>query len=104
MWGPADDTEDFVSDRTNPRDAGSAADPIDPSRRTLAYHGRTKHHPHRTARSLGFLDWATQPDPFRTFAGAPAVALPLQADGLATSSADWDRPGAVAPRPLDRQG
>ena len=43
----------------------------------LAYHERTKHHPGRFARSLGHLDWATQPDPFRRFAGAPVLSLEL---------------------------
>jgi SagB-type dehydrogenase family enzyme len=42
---------------------------------TFAYHDRTKHHFHRYARSLGYLDWATQPDPFRRFAGAPLIDL-----------------------------
>ncbi len=40
------------------------------------YHDGTKHHFHRFAQSLGYLDWATQPDPFRSFAGAPASVLP----------------------------
>lgn len=40
------------------------------------YHTRTKHHPQRYAASLGYLDWATQPDPFRRFDGAPTLALP----------------------------
>ena len=43
----------------------------------LAYHERTKHAPGRYAASLGYLDWATQPDPWRRFAGAPRSALPL---------------------------
>jgi SagB-type dehydrogenase family enzyme len=43
--------------------------------KVLAYHERTKHHPRRFARSLGYMDWATQPDPFRTYAGAPQVEL-----------------------------
>jgi SagB-type dehydrogenase family enzyme len=72
--------------------------------RVLAYHERTKHHLHRYARSPGFLDWANQPDPFRTYAGAPAVDLPLWADGLTTPYGDLVVPGAVAPRPLDRDG
>ncbi|MDO8795912.1 MAG: hypothetical protein Q7J25_14965 [Vicinamibacterales bacterium] len=42
----------------------------------LAYHDRTKHHFHRFAASAGHLDWATQPDPFRRYAGAPLLALP----------------------------
>ena len=41
-----------------------------------AYHDGTKHHFHRFARSLGYLDWASQPNPFRGFAGADAIALP----------------------------
>jgi SagB-type dehydrogenase family enzyme len=40
------------------------------------YHAATKHHFHGYARSLGYLDWATQPAPFRRFTGAPAVDLP----------------------------
>ena len=42
----------------------------------LRYHESTKHHFNRFARSLGYLDWATQPDPFRRYAGAPVVELP----------------------------
>ena len=41
----------------------------------LDYHNQTKHHFNRFARSLGYLDWATQPDPFRRYAGAPLVEL-----------------------------
>jgi SagB-type dehydrogenase family enzyme len=45
--------------------------------RVLAYHERTKHHFHRSAASLGYMDWAAQPDPFRRYAGADLVHLPL---------------------------
>jgi len=41
------------------------------------YHERTKHHLNRYARSLGYLDWANQPDPFRRFEGAPLIPLAL---------------------------
>jgi nitroreductase len=41
------------------------------------YHQRTKHHPQRYAASLGYMDWATQPDPFRNYKGARLVKLPL---------------------------
>ena len=44
--------------------------------RSLQYHDATKHHFSRFARSLGYLDWATQPDPFRRYAGAPLFELP----------------------------
>ncbi|MDA1095322.1 MAG: SagB/ThcOx family dehydrogenase [Acidobacteria bacterium] len=43
----------------------------------VAYHERTKHHHHRYAASLGYLDWASQPDPFRRYGGASLVRLPL---------------------------
>ncbi len=46
----------------------------------LDYHERTKHHPNRYAASLGYMDWATQPDPFRSYAGSPMVKLPLTFD------------------------
>jgi len=43
--------------------------------KALHYHQVTKHHFNRFARSLGYLDWATQPDPFRRYAGAPVIHL-----------------------------
>jgi SagB-type dehydrogenase family enzyme len=46
----------------------------------LQYHQATKHHFNRFARSLGYLDWATQPDPFRRYAGAPVI--PLRRDSV----------------------
>ncbi len=39
------------------------------------YHDGTKHHFQRFARSLGYLDWASQPRPFRHFADAPVFSL-----------------------------
>jgi SagB-type dehydrogenase family enzyme len=41
----------------------------------LQYHQATKHGFGRFARSLGYLDWATQPSPFRRFEGAPLIEL-----------------------------
>ncbi len=43
----------------------------------LTYHEVTKHSQHRYARSLGYLDWATQPDAFREYKGAKKLLLPL---------------------------
>ncbi len=51
-----------------------SADSVD---QVIRYHIRTKHHFNRYARSLGYLDWANQPDPFRRFEGAELVPLPL---------------------------
>jgi SagB-type dehydrogenase family enzyme len=39
------------------------------------YHDGTKHHFHAFARSLGYLDWASQPSPFRGFADTPIFPL-----------------------------
>ena len=49
----------------------------------VAYHERTKHPNHGYAASLGYMDWATQPDPFRRYAGASLVRLPLPEAGRA---------------------
>jgi SagB-type dehydrogenase family enzyme len=68
----------------------------------LAYHRRTKHHLHRYAASPGFLDWATQPDPYRTYVGAETVALPLVADRLEAGYAELYSPDAIATLPLQR--
>jgi len=49
----------------------------------VAYHERTKHHYHRYAASLGHLDWANQPNPFRRYDGAPLIRLPFPTEGRA---------------------
>jgi hypothetical protein len=67
----------------------------------LSYHQQTKHHLHRYARSLGYLDWATQPNPFRTFKGAMPIELPLAADGLRTPYTDLFTTLAVPAEPLE---
>lgn len=41
------------------------------------YHERTKHHVNRYARSLGYMDWENQPDPFRRYHGAPLLRFPF---------------------------
>jgi SagB-type dehydrogenase family enzyme len=43
----------------------------------LEYHELTKHRLRRYAPGPGRLDWATQPDPWRRFAGAPSTLLPF---------------------------
>jgi SagB-type dehydrogenase family enzyme len=67
----------------------------------VRYHELSTHQVHRFAPGPGFLDWANQPDPFRTYGGAPRVELPLADEA---GSPSWDAlhvPGAVDPRPLD---
>jgi SagB-type dehydrogenase family enzyme len=66
----------------------------------LPYHDRTKHHFGRFARSPGYLDWATQPDPFRRYQGAPLVELPRSPRaGDVAYAALFD--GSVQPAPVD---
>ncbi|MEK6677569.1 MAG: SagB/ThcOx family dehydrogenase [Planctomycetota bacterium] len=64
------------------------------------YHETTKHHYDRYARSLGYLDWATQPDPFRRFRGAQCVPLFLtEASGLPSYDALYES-GSIASQPV----
>lgn len=42
------------------------------------YHRRTKHAPTRYALGPAFLDWTSQPSPFRRFDDAPLIELPLR--------------------------
>ncbi len=66
----------------------------------LRYHETTKHHPHRYARSSGYLDWATQPDPFRRYRGAPCVPLLLAGAATAPSYDALFEAGAIEPQPV----
>ena len=52
-----------------------------------AYHDRSKHHMDRYAPGPGGLDWASQPDPFRRYAGAAELDLTLLAGDLPVC---WD--------------
>ena len=58
------------------------------------YHDGTKHHFQAYARSLGYLDWASQPRPFRGFAETPTFPLyptpGVAADGYAPPRAGFD--------------
>lgn len=51
------------------------------------YHNETKHQFQRYARSLGYMDWATQPDPFRRYKGSETRPLELPET---SSSPTWD--------------
>src|ERR1700680_4363147 len=44
--------------------------------RLFAYHQATKHTYHSVRTNARYLDWHNQPDPFRTFEGAPHINLP----------------------------
>lgn len=83
----------------------SALEPvsIDPVDQVIRYHVQTKHHFNRYARSMGYLDWANQPDPFRRFAGAELIPLPLLKPDEEPMSPAYDaiyRHGAVSSQPV----
>jgi SagB-type dehydrogenase family enzyme len=87
-----------VNDRTK-QDHSRAAPARDSLDMVMRYHQETKHHFSRFARSLGYLDWANQPDPFRRYEGSPVFALPLLKPADAPASPlyeDLYRPGAIA--------
>ena len=45
--------------------------------KVFEYHETTKHAQQRYARSLGYMDWSTQPIPFRNYNGSQSIELPL---------------------------
>lgn len=78
----------------------ASTDPVD---QVIRYHIQTKHHFNRYARSMGFLDWANQPDPFRRFAGAELIPLPLlkpDEEPVSPAYAALYRQGAVPSQPV----
>jgi len=73
---------------------------VTPEEVVVAYHERTKHHYHRFSASLGYMDWATQPDPFRRYDGALLVRLPLPDTWRELPYWQLYVLGSVAPMPL----
>ena len=66
------------------------------------YHQRSKHRLDAYAAGPETLDWDSQPDPFRRYAGAPLLMLPLAADCVTTPWAALFEPGAIAPSEFNR--
>jgi SagB-type dehydrogenase family enzyme len=52
----------------------------------VRYHDGSKHQFNAFARSLGYLDWASQPKPFRSYHGSPVVSLYPAPDGVASTA------------------
>ena len=77
--------------------------PADAEARQVAvwYHQRSKHQVGRFAPSLGYMDWATQPDPFRRYIGAPLVSLLLPDADHTPPYERLYEPGGVSARSLD---
>jgi SagB-type dehydrogenase family enzyme len=66
------------------------------------YHLRSKHHMSRYAMGPGGLDWATQPDPFRRYAGCRQFPLTPDLDFPDTGFDQLYQAGAIPPQPLTR--
>jgi len=67
------------------------------------YHQETKHDFNRYARSLGYLDWANQPNPFRRYEGATLFRLPLlslEEEPVSPSYEDLYHSPGLPPQPL----
>jgi SagB-type dehydrogenase family enzyme len=71
-----------------------------PAEIMIDYHEQTKHHYHRFARSLGYLDWDTQPNPFRRFEGSNLLHLPLLSAAQAPTYEHCLEPKAISPEPV----
>ena len=46
-------------------------------KQVVQYHDETKHHYDRYAKSLGYMDWENQPNPFRLYENTAVLPLPL---------------------------
>lgn len=78
--------------------------PLDPVAAALAYHRRTRHRlPNRFARSLGFLDWDNQPNPFRLYEGCeriPLARVPIDPEDPGPSFDEAYDPARVTAEPV----
>ncbi|GDX82283.1 hypothetical protein LBMAG42_40940 [Deltaproteobacteria bacterium] len=66
----------------------------------MAYHLRSRHAPYAYARSLQYMDWESQPDPFRRYIHAPVVLLdphPSPRDAAYDDIVDGEVPPPEAP-------
>ena len=79
----------------------SSPDALETVRR---YHQVTKHHVHRFAHGPGYLDWDTQPDPFRRYHGAPLIGLDKVPPAAEPRYDDAFVEGRTPPVPLNRGG
>jgi SagB-type dehydrogenase family enzyme len=59
-------------------DGPSPADINEDTKHLFAYHQATKHTYHSVRENAHYLDWSNQPNPFRTYEGAPITTLPSE--------------------------
>ncbi len=70
----------------------------------IAYHEASKHHYRTYAPGPGYLDWATQPDPFRRYAGAHVLPLARLATDDGPPYEAGFTPGLTSVAPFDAAG
>jgi SagB-type dehydrogenase family enzyme len=80
----------------NPKQGRDMENLQDKLNTVYSYHDETKHHFQRYARSLGFLDWTSQPDPFRQFDGTEITRLEIPDPG---DQPTWDALFSPGPEP-----
>jgi SagB-type dehydrogenase family enzyme len=68
----------------------------------LAYHEESKHHFGRMAPSLGYMDWANQPAPFRHYRGSDTIPLPLLAEDPELAYEALFTPPQAPPAPVSQ--
>ncbi len=68
----------------------------------IEYHLRTKHHFHRYAEGPRYLDWESQPEPFRFYQGAPRLPL-LRREPSPEDPPEFDALGKVPPAPVNAE-
>jgi SagB-type dehydrogenase family enzyme len=73
----------------------------DALQKVFEYHQASKHYPHRYAASLGYMDWANQPNPFRRYEGVPLIALEKISPTDAPLYDDAFAPGRIQPAPVN---
>jgi SagB-type dehydrogenase family enzyme len=68
----------------------------------LAYHEESKHRVGRMAPSLGYMDWANQPEPFRRYQGCETIALPFLGEDPDLAYEALYTPPEAAPAPVSK--
>ena len=83
------------------RKQGSADEDGSRCETAFAYHERTKHDFQRYARSLGYMDWATQPHPFRYYDASPQTQLDLNRTPRPLAYNQLYEDGPLSSKPVD---
>ena len=92
---------DRTGSEQNARRNGASDDDRSMCETVFAYHERTKHHFQRYARSPGYMDWATQPHPFRYYEGSLRTQLDLNRTPRPLGYDQLYEDHPLSPKPVD---